>query len=539
MRKTRGKRRGTATTPRQPDHKVAIIGAGFGGLGVGIGLLGKGIDDFVILERADGVGGTWLANSYPDVAVDVPGIIYQFSFEKNPNWSRTFPKGAEVRAYIEGLVEKYQLDAHLRFGHDVVAREWDEDNQWWNLSIAGAGTLTAKYVVTALGAFVEPRTPDIEGLETFEGKVIQTQRWDHEYDFTGKRVAVIGTGATSVQLVPQLAQMGEHLDVYQRRAIWVFAKPDFPIPAVVRTAFGFAPILQSLIRGVVAAAVEVGLVGVTVYGKQVAPLTLIPNWACRAFLFTQVRDRALRKKLTPNYGFGCKRPSVSNIYYKTYTRDDVELVTDPIARVTPTGIETRDGIHRPIDVLVTATGFEMSQSPEPFRRRPVRGRDGFDLADFYENNRAKAYEGVCMPQLPNHFMVFGPFAWSGSSWHVMVENAIRIITRLIGETERRGATSVAVSERANDEFFEFISERGKETLMHGKACIGANSYYIDKHGDFGFLRPTTAYQSTKASKTFPLSDFDFGFGPRSDISAKTGKSGVQASGVEKLADQQA
>lgn len=508
-----------ATAPSAPDHKVAIIGAGFGGLGVGIGLIQKGIDDFVILERADGVGGTWLANSYPDVAVDVPGIIYQFSFEKNPDWSRTFPKGAEVRAYIESLVDKYDLNAHLRFGHDVVAREWDEQNQWWRLSIAGGDTITAKYVVTALGAFVEPRKPDIEGIDSFQGKVIQTQRWDHEYDFTGKRAAVIGTGATSVQLVPQLAKMAEHLDVYQRRAIWVFAKPDFRIPSVARAAFRVAPGLQSLIRGVVAAAVEVGLVGVTVYGKQVAPLTLIPNWACRAFLFTQVRDRKLRRQLTPTYGFGCKRPSVSNVYYKTYTRDDVELVTDPIARVTPTGVETRDGVHRPLDVLVLATGFEMSQSPEPYRRRPVKGRNGFDLADFYENSRAKAYEGVCMPQLPNHFMVFGPFSWSGSSWHVMVENAIRIITRLIGEAEDRGATSVAVSDRANDEFFEFISNLGKDTLMHGKACINANSYYIDKHGDFGFLRPTTAYQSTKASKTFPLTDFEFDFGPRAGDAA--------------------
>ncbi|MCS3778807.1 flavin-containing monooxygenase [Tsukamurella ocularis] len=497
----------------QPDHLVAIIGAGFGGLGVGIGLKRAGIGDFVILERAPGVGGTWLANSYPDVAVDVPGIVYQFSFEKNPDWSRTFPKGAEVRQYIERLVGKYGLEAHLRFDSDVTSREWDEEKQWWRLRLATGDEVTAKYVVTALGAFVEPRLPDIEGLDKFQGKVIQTQVWDHDYDFAGKRAAVIGTGATSVQLVPQLARMAAHLDVYQRRAIWVFAKPDFAIPRMVRTAFRVLPVLQSVVRGLVAGAVEVGLVGVTVYGKQIAPLTLIPAWACRAFLFTQVRDGELRKKLTPGYGFGCKRPSVSNLYYKTYTRPDVDLVTDPIARVTETGIETRDGVHRDIDVLVLATGFEMSQSPDPYRRRPVRGRDGFDLADFYEHNRARAYEGVCMPQLPNHFMVFGPFAWSGSSWHVMVENAIRIITRVIGEAERRGATSVAVSTEATDRFFDFISERGKATLMHGKSCVDANSYYIDKHGDFGFLRPTTAYQSTRASKNFPLSDFEFAAAP--------------------------
>lgn len=494
------------------DHLAVIIGAGFGGLGMGIALKQAGLDDFVIFERSDGVGGTWYSNTYPDVAVDVPGIVYQFSFAKNPDWSRTFPKGAEVRDYIESLVADYDLDRHLRLRHDVVLREWDERAQHWRIGLADGRTVTAKYVISAVGAFVEPRVPDIPGLADFGGKVIQTQAWDHDYDLAGKRVAVIGTGATSVQLVPELADRAGHLDVYQRRAIWVFAKPDFAIPAPVRTAFRYAPVLQSAIRGVVAAAVEVGLVGITVYGKQIAPLTLIPNWACRAFLFTQVRDRELRRKLTPTYGFGCKRPSVSNRYYKAYTKDSVDLVTEPIDRVTATGIRTADGTERPIDVLVLATGFEMSQSPEPYRRRPVRGRDGFDLAEFYDQHRAKAYEGVCMPDLPNHFLVFGPFAWSGSSWHVMVENAMRITTRVITAAEKQGATSVSVSPAANDRFFDFISAKGSQTLMHGKACVDANSYYIDKHGDFGFLRPTTAYQSTKASKQLPLDDFDFRFG---------------------------
>ncbi|GAB08474.1 putative flavin-containing monooxygenase [Gordonia araii NBRC 100433] len=496
------------------DHLAVVIGAGFGGLGMAVALKQAGFDDFVVLERSDGVGGTWYSNTYPDVAVDVPGIVYQFSFAKNPDWSRTFPKGAEVRAYIDGLVSEFQLDDHLRLGHDVVSREWDESAQHWRVGLADGRTITAKYVISAIGAFVEPRVPDIAGLDDFTGKVIQTQAWDHDYDLTGKRVAVIGTGATSVQLVPELAQRAAHLDVFQRRAIWVFAKPDFAIPRWVRTAFRYAPFLQSAIRGVVAAAVEVGLVGITVYGKQIAPLTLIPNWACRAFLFTQVRDRELRRKLTPNYGFGCKRPSVSNRYYKAYTRPNVDLVTESIERITPTGVRTADGTDHPIDVLVLATGFEMSQSPDPYRRRPVRGRDGFDLAEFYDKNRAKAYEGVCMPQLPNHFMVFGPFAWSGSSWHVMVENAMRIVTRIVAETEKRGATSVAVTAEANDRFFDFISARGKQTLMHGKSCINANSYYIDKHGDFGFLRPTTAYQSTKASKRIPMADFTFDYSSR-------------------------
>lgn len=500
-------RREPAATPRTPDMLLAIIGAGIGGLGTAIHFQRAGYSDYTIFERADDIGGTWYTNRYPDVAVDIPGIVYQFSFEKYPGWTRTFPKGAEVRDYLRALAEKYRLRDHIRLSTEVMRRDWDEDNHLWVLTLDDGSTVTARFVITATGAFVEPRVPDIPGLDDFTGTVVQTQRWDEDFDPTGKRIAVIGTGATAIQLVPQLAKSAAQLDVYQRRAIWVFAKPDFAIPAAVRSAFKTLPLLQSTIRGLVAALVEVGLVGITIYGKQIAPLARVPAWACRAYLFTQVRERELRQKLTPAYGFGCKRPSVSNIYYKTFTRENVALVTDPIECVTPSGIRTRDGVHRDVDVLVLATGFEMSNSPVVYRQRPVNGRDGFDLATFYETQRAAAYEGVSMPGLPNTFMVFGPYAWSGSSWHVMVENAARHALRVIEEAGRRGATAVEISQPANERFHRFVDERGSETLMHGRACVDANSYYIDRNGDFSFLRPTTAYQSTRASKTFDLDDY--------------------------------
>lgn len=497
------------TRRRDPDMLVAIIGAGIGGLGAAIHLQRAGYTDFTIFERATDIGGTWYANRYPDVAVDIPGIVYQFSFEKYSGWSRTFPKGAEVRGYINLLADKYRLRPRIRLNTEVMRRDWDEDNHMWVLTLDDGSTLTARFVITATGAFVEPRVPDIAGLETFEGTVIQTQAWDDDVQIAGKRVAVIGTGATAIQVVPQMARIADTLDVYQRRAIWVFAKPDFEIPRLVQTAFRRLPFLQTLIRAVAAALVEVGLVAITVHGKRIAPLAKIPAWACRAFLFTQVRDRRLRQQLTPSYGFGCKRPSVSNVYYKTFTEDHVSLITDPIECITPTGIRTRSGVERPVDVLVLATGFEMSNSPVVYRRRPVKGRNGFDLADFYENNRATAYEGVTMPGLPNTFMVFGPYAWSGSSWHVMVENASRHAVRVIDEAQRRGATAVEISRQANDRFHRFVDQRGSDTLMHGRACVDANSYYIDRNGDFSFLRPTTAYQSTRASKTFDLNDYRY------------------------------
>lgn len=490
-----------------PDMLVAIIGAGIGGLGMAIQLRRAGYDDFAIFERGDRIGGTWHVNRYPDVAVDIPGIVYQFSFEKHPYWSRTFPKGQEVRAYIEHLADKYELRRHIRLRTEVMRRDWDEDNHFWVLTLGDGSTVKARFVVTAVGAFVEPRVPDIEGLETFGGKVIQTQAWDEDFDPTGKRIAIIGTGATAVQVIPQLAKTAASLAVYQRRAIWVFAKPDFRIPTAVQQAFRLMPFLQTAIRGVVAGLVEAGLVGIAVYGKQITPLAQVPALACRAYLFTQVRDRELRKQLTPSYGFGCKRPSVSNSYYKTFTKDHVTLVTDSIERITPRGVRTRDGVERPVDALVLATGFEMSNSPVVYRQRPVKGRNGFDLATFYDTERAAAYEGVTMPGLPNTFMVFGPYAWSGSSWHVMVENASRHALRVIDEALRRGATAVEVSTQANDRFRRFVQRRGAQTLMHGSACVNANSYYLDKNNDFSFLRPTTAYQATRASKAFDLDDY--------------------------------
>lgn len=497
----------TAASRHQPDMLVAIIGGGLGGLGAAIELQRAGYTDFTIFERADDIGGTWYTNHYPDVAVDIPGIVYQFSFEKNPYWSRTFPKGAEVRGYVAHLADKYRLRGHLRLRTEVTSREWDEDQHYWLLRLSDGSAVTARFVITALGAFVEPRVPDIPGLEDFTGTVIQTQAWDDGVELSGKRIAVIGTGATAVQAVPQLAKVAGRLDVYQRRAIWVFAKPDFAIPAAVQTALRYAPLLQTGIRGVAAGLVELGLVAITVYGKQIAPLAKLPAWACRAYLFTQVRDAELRRKLTPDYGFACKRPSVSNSYYRTFTRDNVELVTDPIEAITATGVRTRDGRQRDVDVLVLATGFEMSNSPVVYQRNPVKGRNGFDLAEFYATQRAAAYEGVSMPGLPNTFMVFGPYSWSGSSWFVMVENACRHALRVIEETLRRGATTAEISTAANDRFHRFVSKRGAQTLMQGRACAGSNSYYVDRNGDVSFLRPTTAYQATRASKTFDLNDY--------------------------------
>ncbi|AHH95285.1 flavin-containing monooxygenase [Kutzneria albida] len=492
-----------------PEYEVVVVGAGFGGLGAAIALRAAGLTDFVILERAADIGGTWRDNTYPDVAVDLPSFTYQFSFAPNPRWSRVFPKGAEVKAYIDHLADRYQLRQHLRLNTEMTAREWDEVNHLWRLHLGDGSVLTARFVLTALGAFVDPKRPDLPGLAEFTGKVVQAARWDHGHDLSGERVAVIGTGSTAVQLVPKVARVASRLTVFQRRAIWVFAKPDLKIPPVLQTLFARVPAVQRAVRAVTSAVVEALLVGTVVLGKPGSVVAKIAETGIRAYLRTQVADPVLRAKLTPDYGFGCKRPSVSNTYYRTYTRPNVDLVTEGIERITATGVRSRDGRLHEVDTLILATGFRLSNDPENYRKVPVRGRDGFDLAQFYAGNKVQAYEGVSIPKLPNSFFIFGPFSWTGSSWHVMVETQSHHAIRVITEARRRGATAVEVSQRANDRFFRFVHRRATGSLIMTNNCTGANTYYIDHHGDFSLLRPTTAWQAWRASRRFSLDDYTY------------------------------
>jgi cation diffusion facilitator CzcD-associated flavoprotein CzcO len=491
-----------------PDHEVAIIGGGLSGLGMGAALRRAGIDDFVILERAGDVGGTWRDNTYPGVGVDIPTFAYQFSYELKPDWSRVFAKGSEVKQYIDDYVVKYDLARHLRFDSEVMARTWDEQNHVWRLRVNG-GETTARFVVSAIGAFVDPKPCELPGLDDFGGQVIHSARWDHDVDLKGRRVAIVGTGASAVQIIPAIARDVAQLDVYQRTPIWVGPKFDPKIPRLLQTLFRRVPITQRVTRAVANVIVEFILIFLVVNYRRVK---FAQGWiekSNKRFLKRSVKDPELRRKLTPDYGMGCKRPSVSNHYLRTFNRDNVELTTDPIERVTADGIRVMGGSERAVDVIVLATGFRMASDPENYRRTPVRGRDGFDLATHYAENRLKSYEGVSMPGLPNHFMIFGPYGWTGASWHVLVETAARHITRVIRECRERGATQVEVKPEATDRFHALVQKRMSRSLWFQSNCATANSYYFDHHGDVPFLRPTSGRQAHRASRTFPLDDYRY------------------------------
>jgi cation diffusion facilitator CzcD-associated flavoprotein CzcO len=490
-----------------PDHEVAIIGAGFSGLGMAAALKRINVQDFVIFERADDVGGTWRDNTYPGIGVDIPAFAYQFSYELKSDWSRFFPKGEEVKDYIDNYTDKYGVRPHIRFNSEVRSRTWDEENHLWRLDVGGE-EVTARNVISAIGPFVDPKPAGIPGLDDFQGKLIHSARWDHDYDLTGKRVAIVGTGASAVQIIPAIARDVGQLDVYQRTPIWISPKPDPKVPEWMKRMFRRLPFTERIARAIASAATEFVIVWMTLNFSRFPFAVRNVERRNRAFLKSQVKDPETRAKLSPNYGMGCKRPSVSNDYLRTFNRENVELITEPIETITASGIRST-GKDREVDVIILATGFRLASDPENYRRTPVRGRDGFDLATQYEEHRLKAYESISMPGLPNHFMIFGPYGWTGSSWHVLVQTASTHITRVLEEAYRQGATHVEVSEEATDRYHAKVLERMTGSIWFSNSCEGANSYYFDHHGDVPYVRPSSGREAGKAARTFPLSDYRY------------------------------
>jgi len=493
---------------RTPDHEVVVVGAGFSGIGAGIKLQQAGFEDFVLLEAAGDLGGTWRDNTYPGIAVDITSFTYSFSFEPNPNWSRVFAPGRELKAYADHCADKYGLRRRMRFHTRVSKAVFDERNDLWELHTAAGELVRARYVISACGGLTQPKLPDIAGLDAFRGKVMHTARWDHAHDLRGRRVAVIGTGATAVQVVPAIAPAVQRLHVFQRTPIWILPKPDREIPDSFKTLFRYLPFTQISVRMLTNLLSEIVMVFGIVYNRQLPWLIRRIEALCLDHLSSQVPDEALRARLTPKYGFGCKRPSFSNDYYPTFNRDNVELVTEPIERVTETGIRTRDGVEHRVDTLILATGFKVFErgNTPPFE---VYGRGGVELGRFWDEHRYQAYEGATVPKFPNVFMVLGPYSTTGSSWFSMVEAQTTHAVRCLAEARRRGATVVEVKQRAHDAFFRDILRRQKNTVFFNNNCTLANSYYFDRHGDAPFLRPCSGLELWWRSRHFDLNHYRF------------------------------
>jgi len=494
------------------DHDVIIIGAGFGGMGAAISLKRLGYDDIAILEREDDLGGTWHVNHYPGLAVDIASVTYSYSFEPNPYWKHWFARGSELKQYAEHVADKYDLRRHMEFGVLAEGARWDEDARHWVLTTKPVGggrrrTRTARFLMTATGFLSQPRLPDIEGVEDFAGTVIHTASWDDAADLDGKRIAVIGTGATAVQLIPRIAARAGHLTVFQRTPIWVTPKTDFRIPRPVQQLFAAQPWTQRAARKANSLWLEGMMVTAVLHYKQAKLLNQGAARLAKAHLKRQVHDPEIRARLTPDYSFGCKRPTFSNEYYPTFNRPDVTLETAGIERITPTSIVTKDGTEHEVDVLVLATGFNLWDTNFPAIE--VIGRDGKDLGKSWRTSGYHAFEGVTVSGFPNFISLNSPYSYSGLSYFMTIEVQMRHIERLFGALAEQDADTFEITQRADAEFLDHMLARMDDTVFNRGSCATARSYYYTNEGDAVLLRPTSSANARRAGEHFPLEDYAY------------------------------
>lgn len=485
---------------------MVVIGAGFSGIGAAIKLDQAGFPDFVVLEEGDGVGGAWHWNTYPGIAVDIPSFSYQFSFEKRSDWSRVYAPGSELKAYAEHCVEKYGVRDRIRLDTKVVGASFDEAANVWQIETAAGEHLRARFVIGATGVFSQPKPPEIPGVETFAGPTMHTARWDHSVQLRGKRVGVIGTGASAIQVIPAIAPEVERLTVFQRTPIWCLPKPDAPLSGRVRAALRWVPGAKLATRWASQAFVEATFVLAAHFAGTFPGLRARGEGAAHKLL-REVEDPGMRDKLTPRYSLGCKRPSFSNEYIPTFNRDNVLLETAAVEEITPTGVRTAGGVEHPIDVLVLATGFKVFDSGNmpPFQ---MRGVGGVALEEWWDANRMQAYEGVSVPGFPNWFSILGPYGFNGQSYFGLIETQMRHILRCLQRARRDGATRVEITPQANRRYFESVlARRGNQIFFQG-SCANANSYYFDKHGDAPF-RPSLTLEAAWRSARFDLDDYAF------------------------------
>ncbi|MGL6235831.1 MAG: flavin-containing monooxygenase [Segniliparus sp.] len=484
------------------QYDAVIVGAGFGGMGAAIKLKELGLTNLAIVEREDDLGGTWHVNHYPGLAVDIPSATYSYSFEPNPYWSRLFAPGAELKQYASHVADKYDLRRHMRFNTSVSAARWDNEDRHWVVATGGGETLTGKYLLAATGFLSQPKMPDIEGVETFAGKVIHTTKWDDGFRAAGRAIGLIGTGATAVQLIPELAKDAQELTVYQRTPIWVVPKGDAKVPGVVKRLFARVPLTQKVVRAVGSAILEAIMVGGVLHFRQLKSFNRIASLLAKGHLFAQVRDPELRRKLTPDYDFGCKRPTFSNTYFRAFAKKNVSLETTRIDHIEADGIVTADGRKAVIDTLVLATGFDLWEANFPAFE--IVGRDDRSLGKFWRDNRFQAFEGITVPKFPNFLSLNSPYSYSGLSYFDTIESQMRHMTRLFREMASRGADTFEVTEEANAEFLDRMTRKLDDSVFYLGSCQTARSYYFNQHGEAALLRPTSTGAAYKEQESFPL-----------------------------------
>ncbi|MGV0742514.1 flavin-containing monooxygenase [Mycolicibacterium sp. XJ870] len=503
----------------QPDYEVAIIGAGPGGIAAAHLLRQKGIEDFVIIERGADFGGTWRDNHYPGLAVDIPTLWYQLSFAPNPHWTRLFAPGPEIHRYLQDTATTLGLYEHLQANAEVTQQQWDDEDGLWQLRIRNRSPITARFVISSVGGYVNAKpTVDIEGFDDFAGTILRPNAWDDSYDTRSKRVAVIGTGSSGVQIAAALSAEAAGLDVYQRTPAWVLPKVDFDIPPLMRGVLR----LPGVLRAVDAAgrlAMDIFMVAPIVHVFARLPdkvlmriMPLYDAWCrllYRLLLRTVVHDPQTRRKLVPRYGILAKRPVISSAFLPALNNPNTHLITTPIERITPTGILTADGVERPADLLVPATGYELWIDPETYRPGTVLGPNGFDLAQYYRAHGLHSYAGTAHPRLPNRWEIVGPLGFVGFAWLDYVETMAAHAVRIIDEARHRGAGVVEVGQDAFNAWNERMRRDGRVAHLYYTATSGLNTYFVNSQHETPYYRPQTITGSRRFARHSALTDYRF------------------------------
>ena len=475
---------------------TAIIGAGFAGIGAAIRLKEQGITDFEIFERGTRVGGTWRDNTYPGAACDIPSRLYSYSFAPNPEWSHTYSGSAEILGYIDTMVESAGIAPHIRFGHNVTGVEYDEVAGEWTVNFEGREPVRARTVIVASGPLANVSFPKITGIETYEGHKIHSARWDHDYDFTDKKVAVVGTGASGVQIVPELVKVAKSVKVFQRTPGWVIPRANSSTSGWLKRIYKDVPFAEKLARSAWFWGHESVALGVV----WDSPFTRVVEALSLANLRMQVKDPWLRRQLKPDFSAGCKRLLMTSDYYPALQADNCKLVTWPIARLSPKGIRTVEGVEHQFDAIVFATGFEVSKAGTPF---PVIGIDGRELAAEWSRG-AYAYRSVAVSGYPNLYFTFGPNSGPGhSSALVYMEAQIDYIVEAISKLLQFGWKSLDVRPEVQARYNEDIQQRLQSTTWNS----GCQSWYLTDDGFNATMFPGFATQYVNQLKTVNLHDF--------------------------------
>lgn len=482
---------------REPaTTQIAIIGAGFGGIGAAVRLLQAGFDDLVIFERADDLGGVWRDNSYPGCACDVPSHLYSFSFAPNPDWSRSFSGQAEIWAYLRRVACAFGVLPRIRFCHEVLAATWHEGRRRWLIETS-RGPYEAAALVVGSGALSEPAIPELPGLGQFAGASFHSARWDHGYELAGRRVAVVGTGASAIQFVPAIQPVVGRLLVFQRTPPWIVPRVERPISLAERRLYARFPALQLLQRARVYAVRE--LLVAAFRHPRLMRLTM--QRAAERFLERSVPDPALRAKLTPGYDVGCKRILASNDYFPALQRPNVELITERVVAVTAAGLVTADGVERGADAIIFGTGFRVTAQPIAGK---IRGREGRTLAERWGAS-PRAHLGTTVAGFPNMFFLQGPNTGLGhSSVIYMIERQIEHLVRALRHMRERGVTTIEPRPEAQAAFVAAVDHGMGGTVWTAGGC---KSWYLDAAGRNSTLWPGYTWQFARRLRRFDPAEY--------------------------------